>query len=236
MKNKSNLTDDILIRIFKNINIPINNNCDVCWNWQGTIGSDGYGRTTIYDKSYRIHRIIYEIYNGPFDKTKFICHKCDNPICVNPTHLFIGTTQENTQDKVNKNRQTKGSNVNTAVLTENDVINILLGIHSGKYKNQTEIRKKYGVRPTNILRGKNWKEISNKVCIQLNTTLDELRNKVNQDKSVYISRSLFSDDEVRIIRNMLLSGKSGIDISKLFNVSDQVIYNIKNNKTYKNVI
>lgn len=71
-----------------------------CWTWLGMKDKDGYGRIKINYKLYMVHRIIYELYKGNFDKSKLICHKCNNPSCVNPDHLYCGTHKENMFDKV----------------------------------------------------------------------------------------------------------------------------------------
>lgn len=79
------------------------------WIWQGSKNGYGYGQITrkINNsiKTFLAHRISYEIHFGNFDGKLFVCHKCDNPTCVNPNHLFLGTLQDNVNDMVNKNRQ-----------------------------------------------------------------------------------------------------------------------------------
>lgn len=76
-----------------------------CWIWTGSKNSKGYGRVRIDKKEYMAHRISYNIYLGEIPYGLFICHKCDNPSCVNPEHLFTGTARDNTQDMLSKNRR-----------------------------------------------------------------------------------------------------------------------------------
>lgn len=84
-----------------------------CWPWMGVIHPDGYGRTQIKGRSYYAHRVIFSLANpdvielsAPKNKreSQFILHRCDNPPCCNPSHLFVGSHQDNMHDKVIKKR------------------------------------------------------------------------------------------------------------------------------------
>jgi hypothetical protein len=77
-----------------------------CWVWLGSKTQKGYGRLPVETlpkkKTKEAHRISWEIHFGEIEKGPCICHHCDNPICVNPNHLFKGTTNDNIQDAVRK--------------------------------------------------------------------------------------------------------------------------------------
>lgn len=75
-----------------------------CWIWHGSFFKSGYGRFYIHQKCYRAHRVSYYIYHGKMPNEMLICHRCDNPACVNPLHLFEGSTNDNTQDMIKKDR------------------------------------------------------------------------------------------------------------------------------------
>jgi hypothetical protein len=80
---------------------------EFCWNWEGNKNYAGYG---LLGNKYA-HRMAWQISNNKLiPKNMVICHHCDNPSCVNPDHLFIGTQKENVQDMIKKNRQVKKDN------------------------------------------------------------------------------------------------------------------------------
>lgn len=78
---------------------------DECWPWLASVERFGYGRCKgPNDRPDRSHRVSYEIANGPIPKGAFVRHVCDNPRCVNPTHLVLGTVQDNNQDRHERGR------------------------------------------------------------------------------------------------------------------------------------
>ena len=71
---------------------------DACWLWRGSVASNGYGRLTVRQVDYGVHRLAYCLANGPIPPGLLVCHSCDNRLCVNPTHLWLGDVVANNRD------------------------------------------------------------------------------------------------------------------------------------------
>lgn len=120
-----------------------------CWIWMGcrngTTQQHGYGRFNIGGHIFHAHRVAWEFTNGPVTDGMRVLHKCDNPPCVNPAHLFLGTQTDNMQDCATKDRTTRGSRNIHAKLTSDDVMAI-----RRDSRPQTEIAVSYNVHPSLI--------------------------------------------------------------------------------------
>ena len=77
---------------------------DVCWNWRGCVGANGYGHFKVGASARGAHVVAYEIVKGPVPPDRQVCHSCDNRRCCNPFHLWLGTHKDNADDKVRKGR------------------------------------------------------------------------------------------------------------------------------------
>ena len=124
-----------------------------CKEWSGSRTSYGYGNVWHNGKTVYVHRLEWERKFGPILEGMCVLHKCDNPPCHNPDHLFLGTKHDNMLDKVSK-----GRNVNpNQRLTQSQVDEIRARLAHGE--TSRSIAKMFGVDPSNIShikRGKSW--------------------------------------------------------------------------------
>jgi hypothetical protein len=86
----------------------IKNNDNECWGWKGKDNGKCYGILSYKPEPWAIHRYSYTIHNGIIPNGMYVLHKCDNPICSNPKHLFLGTNLDNINDMLQKGRNAKG--------------------------------------------------------------------------------------------------------------------------------
>lgn len=127
-----------------------------CWEWMGALTYQGYG---VYGKPKRLaHRLSWEHYNGPIPDGMFVCHKCDNPPCVNPEHLFLGTQADNMRDMDSKGRRAKpydrhGVKNPRARLTPDQVAEIRRLYALGRYKPKQKKGVPYDSKRLSIMFG-----------------------------------------------------------------------------------
>jgi hypothetical protein len=126
-----------------------------CWNWKASFCGK-YGQITVDKEKHLAHRFSWIIHHGN-PGNLLVCHKCDNPSCVNPNHLFLGTPLENTHDMISKNRKPLGEKHRSSKLTTEQIYDIRACNLS-----QTQLAAIYGVdqsQISNIKNRKQWKHI-----------------------------------------------------------------------------
>lgn len=139
------------IRFFENVRVAKN-----CWIWKGAT-SKGYAILGIGGRMEKASRVSWFIHFGAIPEAQLICHRCDNPKCVNPFHLFLGTHKDNTQDAITKQRMLVGEKNGQHKLTSKDVRYI-----RSSDKSATQLAKRFGVHIpciTRIIKRQRWKHL-----------------------------------------------------------------------------
>lgn len=151
---------------------------DACWIWTAAPDQYGYGRMYWRGRNYPAHRIAYEVTHGDIPDGLWVLHRCDNPPCVNPAHLFLGTRQDNVDDMMQKGRanrpsgekrglylhperQARGSRQGSAKLTDVDVIAIRRRYADGNVT-KAQLGRDFGVSDVLIgliVREKYWRHL-----------------------------------------------------------------------------
>lgn len=136
------------------------NKTSYCWIWTGSLNECGYGKIWYKGKNRFAHRLIYTLFKGEIGDGLVICHTCDNRKCVNPDHLWAGTSQENCRDMVIKERQARGENHSKAILSEADVLYIRSRKkYFGLQKELSEMFKIHNSVISAIINRKIWRHI-----------------------------------------------------------------------------
>lgn len=175
-----------------------------CWIWMKGIDQDGYGQTSIQHKTTRSHRASWMISRGESPSLN-VLHKCDVRRCVRPSHLFLGTQQENHADMVKKGRNAKGIKHGSYIHIEQRPRGD--AHYSRREPNRLARGERHGSRthPEAILRGES------------NVT------------------SKLTNDKVTEIRRLSASGMSGYAIAKLFSLSDAHVLRIVKRQSWAHI-
>jgi hypothetical protein len=131
-----------------------------CWCWSAGTDPDGYGRFRVDGENQKAHRVSWVIAFGVIPDGKCALHRCDNPPCVRPSHLFLGTRKENNDDRFAKKREAKGNQLPQAKLTPEKVADIRRRIAGGE--RQVDIARDMQVSKVTICdinKGRYWRHV-----------------------------------------------------------------------------
>jgi len=168
-------TEEERIKFWSRVEIKADHEC---WIWKGPTFERGYGQTSVARRfTTKAHRMAYMIATNRFIPAgMFICHRCDNPPCVNPSHLFVGTVQDNANDMKKKRRGTigeksvrrtnpektaRGERHGNAKLNENKVVEMRSEYAAGG-TSFPKVARKYGIDTSTayaIIKRKSWSHV-----------------------------------------------------------------------------
>lgn len=188
---------------------------DACWIWLASTRA-GYGRMAVNRRLWCAHRMSYVIHIGEISPELHVCHHCDNPPCVNPRHLFLGTDADNAYDRVKKNRQAKGETAGGAKTT-NAVISAVVSEYKAGARIST-LMAKYNLTRRQIqgvTRGLHWQSIT-----AANTPL--LEHPITGERNHACKLSDEQIDEIKRAQGntsvKLLTIRFGVGRSHIYNI------------------
>lgn len=230
VKEIPEIKESDLQRFWSKVAITANDN--FCWNWNGTNrdSKKPYGRMIFMKNGkpnlYSTHRVSYKINYGIDPKEFHVLHTCDNPKCVNPKHLFLGTNADNVKDKVSKKRQArniawnKGKNMpeynlwnnNISKCSEDDYVEMKRMYENGEGSTNS-ISEKYGCAKKSLV-------------------------KYIRETGGYVPKTttVLSEDNVKNIRaDYFNKGVRFCDLATMYNIGRKTISDIINRKTWKHI-
>lgn len=113
-----------------------------CWLWTGAVLKNGYGAVWGGDKTVTAHRLAFKLAKGEIPNNLSVCHTCDNRLCVNPSHLILGTATDNMRDAARKQRMARALRNGNGRLTDEQIIAI-----RADPRRRHEIASEYGIAP-----------------------------------------------------------------------------------------
>ena len=200
---------------------------DDCWEWSANKNNKGYGMFRCRSLGFRskqlAHRLSYAAANGPIEAGKVIMHTCDNPPCVNPAHLSVGTHADNMADASMKFRRPQQK------YTADQITELLKDYVAGGLS-RAELSAKHGV-PLASLND----YTTGDACLWLHgrngcPTTEQIRAARRTKPGAKIAA-----DDVREIKRLLREGVTGLDIARQFGVHRATISDIKAGKTWRDV-
>lgn len=214
---------DIVERLLSRIKV----NSEGCFEWQGPRHRQGYGLVFANGKKSFAHRDSFQAFRREIPSGMCVCHRCDNPCCINPAHLFLGTHADNMKDMARKKRSTAGEKSHSAKVSASDVLEMTRLYKSGV--DQGKLAQRYGIARctvSEIVRGTKWRGIIREVASEGRAAYRGSRHpnaKLNEGK-------------VREVRKMHKSGVETKSIAKAMGVCEGTIHAVLTGTTWSHVV
>lgn len=210
-----------------------------CWEWSGNRNTQGYGVIIIGRKGRLAHRISFVRHGGVIVEGELVLHRCDNPPCINPEHLFSGTQFDNMGDSVSKGRFVTAKRISSyprgerhghAKLTEDLVREIRISYALGD-ASQSELGRMYDIKQSTIgaiVKRKTWDRVELTDAEKYAAPVDRI---VRGEKQ---GRAKLTDDSIRIIRDS--DGSTLESLARRFGVGISTVGRIRRGMTWRHVV
>jgi hypothetical protein len=216
---------------------------DRCWIWTATKNNMGYGMLSVSPAVGKrlAHRISYEMHVGPIPDGLCVLHECDNPACVNPKHLFLGTKRDNVADMDTKGRRVVGIN------PDNKPPTLRADAHPGAKLTSTLVKRlrerhaegealcalarECGINKSamrSALRGKTWPEAGGPLAARQANKFETYKGEVH-------ANSKLSEQTIKEARQRYSNGEPGYLLAREYGVSGTVMYDALYGRTWKHV-
>lgn len=219
------LSPSDLQRFWSKVNIGDPNEC---WEWQAGKQHSGYGNFSLRGQGVRAHRVSWALANGPIPKGRLILHRCDNPPCVNPNHLFDGSQADNMHDMSNKGRSPCGEKSAVTDFTEEEIYSIRCRYARGE--TQRELAEEFRVAQSTIgriVRFEVWEDVGGpKVSASTRITRRGAAGETN-------GRAVVSEKQANLIRHLYATGEfTQQELGNRFGISRQAVGAIVRKETW----
>lgn len=219
-----------------------------CWEWSRGRLKSGYGAAYVDGRQQVAHRVAYELVRGQIPKGMYVCHRCDNPPCINPDHLWLGSHKENMHDAIKKGRASKppvhkggdhwrlkfphmvehGEDNPNAIMTDESVIGLRRDYVAGVPLDV--LFSKYDVTRNTIheyTSGRRWKHL---LGVDGSPTLEELKAECARRRR---NSARLNQEKADEIRKRLAAGEQGKDLAVEYGVHKATISDIRQNKIWR---
>lgn len=193
---------------------------DGCWEYCSHLPHNKHRAVVVKGRKIAAHRYSYELHAGPIPEGLCVCHKCDNPACIRPDHLFLGTQTDNMRDCVDKKRHSYGIASGKARLDESSIAGIVPLRKQGL--SEYEVAARLGVSRSaiaSVCQGRSWKHLDSETVTRWDAD----------------ARAKLTPGEVIEIRKLLEQGVPQVEIAKQFNVSRGNISAIYLGRSWKSI-
>ena len=212
---------------------------DACWPWTAHRFDKAYGCFYLKGRVVRAHRVAWVLTNGQIPQSNkyhgiCVCHRCDNPGCCNPSHLFLGTNADNVADREKKHRNTPGEANTSAKLTNDRVAKIIKAYATGKVSHE-DLARQFGVSSNTISRVTNrqsWKHLPFAVAMPAVRVVKPCKPICGEEN---ISSKL-TTAKIISIRSSYGSGTANLNqLATRFGVHPSTVWEIVHHKSWKHV-